>query len=116
MINVIWEKNTYQTLFFIRFLSVESLGIREPLAFTDNRVNFFLQLKISNVKLQSVTVWERMQMGEKEKKRYEKNMKQTNKTYTDLDLQDDAILKKSNSLVLNQMLTEKDKTSESGES
>ena len=53
-------------------------------------------------------------MGEKEKKRYEKNMKQTNTTYTDLDLQDDAILKKSNSLVLNQMLTEKDKTSESG--
>lgn len=37
---------THHGLLFIKFLSTKSLGTRDPLAFTDNRVNFFLQLEM----------------------------------------------------------------------
>lgn len=41
-----FEERTYHGLFLIKFLSTESLGTSNPLAFTESRVNFFLQCEV----------------------------------------------------------------------
>ena len=56
---------TYHKLFFTKLLSTQSLGIRDPLAFTDSRVNFFLQFKKEKQKDKKwsiSTVWISMQV------------------------------------------------------
>ena len=45
------KRDTHHKLFLIKFLSTVSLG-RDPLAFTDRRVNFFLQFIKQNIDLE----------------------------------------------------------------